>query len=479
MPTTPLHQRSASELVALLRSGQLSSVTLVDAYLAQIRKWNPALNAVVSLREDEARAEAAAADKAAQRGEATGALHGLPILLKDGVRVRGVRSTFGGVPMYFQHRPASDCKLVARLREAGAIVLGRSNLPLMALDWQCSSPFLGTAQNPWDQQRTPGGSSGGAAAALAAGFTALELGSDLGGSIRYPAHCCGVLGLRTSDGLLPIDDIGPETERTIFHRLLTFGPMARTLEDLALMLDVLTGSQARPAPAPGKGAGGKLKVAVATRLSGAEPNAATSAAIASLVAGLRADGHEVREELTPAIDFADAYRVWGTIAGHEFASAAPWYLRNAVGRFLFCAYMLYYKLGRGPFTTWFKAGLTASPAAYERALADWREYLRIVDAFFAEWDLWILPVSRGEAIRKQRRGHPITVDGKTWSYSEYLGAYTVPTTPLGTPALTLPVGITPAGLPIGVQVHAARASDAQLLVTAQRELAKYVTVRCL
>jgi amidase len=113
----------------------------------------------------------------------------VPITLKDSLRVRGVRSTFGGLPPYAWHRPRSDSKVAERLRHAGAIVLGRTNLPLLALDWQCNNPFFRSCMNPWDLARTPGGSSGGAAAALAAGFAPLELGSDLGGSIRYPAHC--------------------------------------------------------------------------------------------------------------------------------------------------------------------------------------------------------------------------------------------------------------------------------------------------
>lgn len=448
---------------------------VVEAHLRQIRRWNPQLHAIVSLREVEALHEAGAADRMQKDGQKLGPLHGVPITLKDALRVRGVRSTFGGLPPYLRHLPQSDCQLAERLRQAGAIILGRTNLPLMALDWQCRGPFFKEGKNPWDPSRTPGGSSGGAAAALAAGFTPLELGSDLGGSIRYPAHCCGILGLRTTDGLLPIDDIGPEAMSAGFHGLLSLGPMARSIPDLALMLDVLMGSD-KPAAESTLPVTPPLRIAVSARWGGAEPNSATAALIDKLVAGLRADGHVVDREVAPEVDPEEAWRVWGTLAGYNLWSATPPLLKTGAARWLFSAYMLHYKLGDGPATKWFKQGMAASRDESAAALAQRKKMLAVVDAFFKRYALWIVPVCMGEAIRRQRRGTAIEAEGKTFPYSFYLGAYTIPTTVFGTPVLTAPIGLGSTGLPIGVQIHGPRFADRLLLETASRFLSQYLTV---
>lgn len=476
MADTPLVFRPATELASLIREGRCTAVQVVDAHLRQIRQYNPQIHAVVSVREAEALREAELADAARRDGQPMGPLHGIPITLKDSLRVRGVRSTFGGLPPYAWHRPRTDAKVSERLRQAGAIILGRTNLPLMALNWQCDNPFYKEGVNPWDPKRTPGGSSGGSAAALAAGFAPLENGTDLGGSIRYPAHCCGVLGLRTTVGLLPIDDIGPEGPPMSFHRLLSLGPMARSIGDLALMLDVLTGpGAARPQPSSFQTE--QMRIAVTPSLPGAEPDPATAALLHSLCTGLRSDGHEVDSPAAPAVDTEAAWRLWGAIAGYELWSGIPWPANNRLSRYLFEAYMLRYKLGDGPFTKWFSAGLALSRRGYEDALAEQAEMIRTVDDFFQRYACWILPVAMGEAIPRQRRGDPIDVNGTAVPYSHYLGAYTVPTTVFETPVLTIPIGLGRGNMPIGVQLHGPRFSDRHLLDVAQRALSKYIQVR--
>lgn len=475
MLDTPLVYRSATELAALIREGRVTALQVVEAHLQQIRQWNPQLNAVVHLRDDEARHEAEQADAAQRAGRALGPLHGVPMTLKDSLRVGGVISTFGGLPPFRRHRPRADCQTVARLRQAGGIVIGRTNLPLMALNWQCDNPFYEEGVNPWDAARTPGGSSGGSAAALAAGFAPLELGTDLGGSIRYPAHCCGVLGLRTSVGLLPIDDIGPEGPAMSFKRLLSVGPMARSLPDLALMMDVLVGADA-PRPAAPLLQADRLRIAVTPEFPGAPPDASTTALLDSLCRGLRADGHEVEICPGPDVDLQTAWRLWGAIAGYELWSGMPFPISTRPFRALFEWYMLRRKLGDGPVTTHLAAGLALRRAGYEAALAEQQLMLRRVDEFFQRYACWILPVAMGGAIRRQRGGAPITDGGTAVPYTQYLGAYTVPTTAFETPALTLPIGIGAAGLPIAVQVHGPRFADRPLLDAAQRVLSKYVAV---
>lgn len=469
--------RSAVELAARIREGQVTSVQAVQAHLHHIRRHNDELNAVVHLAEESALGAAEAADQRQRAGEPLGPLHGVPMTLKDSLRVRGLRSTFGGLPPFYFHVPESDSTLAARLRRAGAIFIGRTNLPLMALDWQCHNPFFGEGKNPWDLARTPGGSSGGAAAAVAAGFSPLELGSDLGGSIRYPAHCCGILGLRTTDRLLPSDDIGPEAVHADFPHLLSLGPMARTLPDLALALDILT-DRSNPSPRLDQGETPRpLRIAITRALPGSEPSRETLALIDQLTSDLRRDGHQVQVGGGPEIPDEEAWRVWGTIAGRIMWGGIPRPLRVGLLRSAFHAYMLRYNLGNGPFTRWFTVGMDATEAQYQAAIADRQNLLRTVDSYFSNQDLWILPVSMGEAIRRQPRGDDLLVDGRRVPYSQYLGAYTVPTTAYGTPVLTAPIGYADSGLPIGVQIHAARRSDRRLLELAEAALSKYIQVR--
>jgi amidase len=227
----------ATELLRLLRAGEVASLELLELQLERIGRLDGELNAVVALDEEGARAAARAAD-AAPAGE-RGPLHGLPVTIKDSYEVTGMPATCG-FPHLADHRPARDADAVARLRAAGAIPFGKTNLPLAAADHQSSNPVYGTTSNPWDTTRTPGGSSGGAAAAVAAGFTPLELGSDIGGSIRIPAHFCGIHGHKSSYGLVPLrGHIPPMPGELRAPPLSVAGPLARSAEDLELALDVL------------------------------------------------------------------------------------------------------------------------------------------------------------------------------------------------------------------------------------------------
>ena len=200
---TQLPFRTATELAAALRAKEISSTELLDCYLGRIEEFNPGLGAVVTLDVDRARREAAEADRRLVRGAEAGPLHGLPVTVKDCLETAGLRTTCGA-PELAGYVPERDAEAVGRLRSAGAIVMGKTNLPAWASDCQSYNELFGTTNNPWDTARTPGGSSGGAAAAVAAGLSALELGSDLGGSLRIPAAWCGVYTLTPSFGVIPV-----------------------------------------------------------------------------------------------------------------------------------------------------------------------------------------------------------------------------------------------------------------------------------
>jgi amidase len=238
---TDVHHRSAADLMATLAAGDVSSVELLDHFLARIERDGRAVNAVVTLDAERARASAAEADAARARGESWGPLHGLPMTVKDAFETEGMVTT-SGAPELRAHVPARDADAVARLRAAGAVVFGKTNLPIYAGDVETFNEVHGRTNNPWALDRAVGGSSGGAAAALAAGQTGFELGSDIGGSIRNPAHYCGVFGLKPTWGIVPIRGHVPGPPGSLaVADVGVAGPMGRSAADLALGLDVLAG----------------------------------------------------------------------------------------------------------------------------------------------------------------------------------------------------------------------------------------------
>jgi amidase len=235
---------SASELMGALARRQLSSRELLETYLRRIERLNSSLNAIVTVDAERALADADAADRARARGQSLGPLHGLPMTVKDCLMTAGMRTTAGAQALA-DYVPEHDADAVARVRAAGAIVFGKTNLPTFAGDAQSYNDLFGTTNNPWDLTRTPGGSSGGSAAAIAAGLSALELGSDLGGSLRIPAHFCGVYTLKPTYGIVPLHGHIPPLPGTMADiDVAAIGPLARSAPDLDLALSVIAGPNA-------------------------------------------------------------------------------------------------------------------------------------------------------------------------------------------------------------------------------------------
>jgi amidase len=235
-----LAYRSTHELVAMLVARQVSAVELLNHSMARIEALDPRINAVVVRDFERAHADAVAADAALARGERRPLL-GVPMTVKEAYNVAGLPTSWG-IPSFKDWRPAEDAVAVARLKAAGAVILGKTNIPTALSDWQSYNEVYGTTNNPWDLARTPGGSSGGSAAALAAGYVSLELGSDLGGSIRVPAHFCGVCGHKPTYGVVSYQGHQlPKSDPSSFRDLAVAGPLARSAADLALALDVIAG----------------------------------------------------------------------------------------------------------------------------------------------------------------------------------------------------------------------------------------------
>ena len=240
-----LELRTAAGLAAMIRAREVSSLELCDAYLRRIERLNPSLNAVVTLDAERAREQARARDAQLTRGDAVGPLHGLPITIKDAYETAGMRTT-SGAREWSQHVPGHTAEPVQRLLDAGAVLLGKTNVPPYCADLQTYNELFGVTRNPWDPARTPGGSSGGAAVAVACGMTAFELGSDIGGSIRTPCSWTGIYGHKPTWGIVPLfGHLPPKPGTLVQPDLGVGGPMARSAEDLALVLELV----ARPSAA--------------------------------------------------------------------------------------------------------------------------------------------------------------------------------------------------------------------------------------
>ncbi len=245
--------RTASQIATAIRAHEVTAVQVLEDLISRVEKYNPALNAIVTLDIDRARRRAQEADEALSQDQIWGPLHGVPITIKDSFETVGLR-TVSGYPPFAQRVPNEDAPPVARLRQAGAIILGKTNLPTLASGIQSNNPVFGRTNNPWDLSRTPGGSSGGAAAAISAALSYLDLGSDIGGSIRIPAHFCGVYGLKATGGRISGKGHLSSPKRLVVPpgwepllQLGSFGPLARSIDDLRLCLPIITEPTAPPA----------------------------------------------------------------------------------------------------------------------------------------------------------------------------------------------------------------------------------------
>jgi amidase len=302
----------AGELAARIAARELSAREVVEAHLARIAEHNPHLNAVVRVLADDARAAAAEADRRVAAGGPLGPLHGVPVTIKENVDLAGTPTTFG-VRALAGSVAAVDAPVVERLRAAGAIPIGRTNLPDMGLRVHTDSSLHGLTRNPWSPRHTAGGSSGGEASALAAGLTPLGVGNDIGGSLRNPAHCCGIASIRPTQGLVPhADSLPPEDPVFAGQMMATEGPMARRVADVRLALGVIAGAHPRdpwsvPAPAPVPRPA-RLRVAVMAEPPGGPVHPAVRAAVTRAADALDRAGCEVREAVPPG--FEQALDLW-------------------------------------------------------------------------------------------------------------------------------------------------------------------------
>ncbi|WP_433653955.1 amidase [Nocardia sp. CA-128927] len=456
---------AAEDLSTAMRAGEVTSVELTEEAIARIERDDKAINAICVPDFDQARVAAREADEARARGEDRPLL-GIPVTVKESYNMAGLPTTWG-MPQVEKYVPAEDALQVSRIKAAGAVILGKTNVPFMLQDWQSYNEMYGTTNNPWDHDRSPGGSSGGSSAALAAGFGALSLGSDIGGSLRAPAHFCGVYAHKPTLGLAPIRGMVPPHTQALptEHDLAVVGPMARTARDLTLLLDVMAG----PDPlALGVAYDLALRPARHERLADFRVLVLEDHPLIPTGSAVRAGVHRVAAALADS----GARVEWHSPLLPDLREAATLYTQlltsNVAGG---------YPGERYEEARTHAAGLSADDQSLH---AEWvrgivmshRDWIRANNRrelhhqgwrrLFAEFDAVVCPITPTPAFPHDHE-HGLTerqidIDGVAYPFFNQFGWVGLATMP-GLPATAIPAGRSPEGLPVGVQLIGPRFED--------------------
>ncbi|HPI91748.1 MAG TPA: amidase [Deltaproteobacteria bacterium] len=493
----------AHTIAGLIREGKITSSEVVEAYLEQIGKVNPRLNAIVTLDAEGARRRAREADAALKRGDLWGPLHGVPVTIKDNFATKGLKTT-NSVPELAGYVPGFDATVVERIRKAGAVILGKTNLPPMAMDTQTNSPVFGITNNPWDLKRTPGGSSGGEAAAVAAGMTALGMGNDIGGSIRIPSHFCGIYGIKPTENFVSTQGISPGIQGAEFRavrHMACCGPMARSVEDLRLGLTVIAGPDTKDPDVPWVDLQQPparnikdLRMAWTDGFGGVPVTAETMQALRAFTDKLAAQGcrmermnealfvshmkavspeaqdlYGMKAEGHDTIGFKEAWTTYGKLMDMELGVYQPSFFR-------FISYVF-----GGSFRKDVPMLTMVYPFSYEKYLKVLTErdfFVSAMDAYLSDRDVLLCPVSctaAYEHIAPWRYFGPypayktqVMVDGKPVNYLVANMSYTSIFNLTGNPVVVIPIGYTKDGMPIGVQIVGRRWRDMELLSIAEQ-----------
>jgi amidase len=461
---------SAVELAAVVRRREISSRELLELFVARVEGYGQAVNAVVALDLERAFEHAGAADDATARGALWGPLHGVPMTVKDAFETAGLVTT-SGAPSLREHVPTVDAVAVARLRDAGAVIFGKTNAPLFARDVQTYNDVYGTTRNPWDLDLVVGGSSGGSAAALAAGLTGFELGSDVAGSVRNPAHFCGVYALKPTHGVIPCRGHIPSLPGSLAEPDVTSpGPMGRSVADLDLGLGVLAGPAPERArgwqlalPPPRVTGVGAMRVAAWVDDPAAPIGSAVTTVVTATLDALRAAGMSIDENARPGPTLAELFDLWTTLCFPRLASTvdeATWELA--------CAREAHPEMDDSPpgwplraFATRHRDWLVANEQRHR--------YLARFAQFFENYDALLTPVAAVPAFPHNHEGQLSTrtleVDGERRPHTDIL-VWPSAFGGIWLPAATVPVGFTNQGLPVGIQVVGPYLADKTVIAVA-------------
>jgi amidase len=462
---------SAGNLAKEIQEGKITSFQVVSAYIEQIEKQNKTYNAIVLLNKERALESAKAADSALANGEIWGKLHGVPITVKDNYKTKGLLTTAGYPPLK-NNIPNENAELVKLLLAEGAIIIGKTNLSVLAMDMQADNPIVGKTNNPWDTTRTSGGSSGGCATALATGMTSLSFGNDLAGSIRIPSAYCGVYGFKPTFGTVSLNGIQTDPKEKVngLKSLAVAGPLARNIDDLELAMQIIAQSSINDRKlVPLNQCSDtfdikKLKIAWTDEFGDVPVDEEIKLAIKEYIDKLENAGATV-VKIVPALNFYQAWKTWGSFVGMQ-------------GGYNTSNFVKWMGL---PFTKGVLKDVPmhqniVKPTSVEKymiALNLQDTMITIMENFLNEYDVFICPVSSVPAFKHHAASksygnfsiynNPLIVNNQKIHYYMATQAYTTPFTVTESPVLSMPVALTKDSLPIGIQVIGKRYDDFKLL----------------
>ena len=448
--------KSAIELADMISSGQATSTEIVKDHLAQINKHNPGLDAVVILLEEEALKEAAQCDEEARQGQYRGPLHGVPMTIKEQYWMKGTKTTVN-FKMFKDWTAPEDAVIVDRLRKAGAVIMGKTNVPKNLTDYQVSGDIYPECKNPYNPEYSPGGSSGGSSAALATGMTPIELGGDFGGSIRNPSNWCGLYGMKPTESTVPGHGniCIPEGARGFVFHMATAGPMARSPKDMELVWEIIRGPYNGDRTVPriewkntiGKSLG-DYKVAWVDGWPGYETSDETRSLIRNFAEQLQqydcntenaGPGNNLHER-----SLALWVRLFAQLIPQDVPRVFRPFMKMQMRKGLLNGYNKYKKEMNKGFKDSF-IYYSESMGIRAGIVGEWEQ-------FFDRFDLLVCPMSYGPAYKRGKTGAPIHYDGKKFVYLDYAWPYLACFNASGHPGINIPLGIGKDGLPMGVQV---------------------------
>ena len=461
---------SAQELATKIQAQQVSIVEVITCYLNQIDQLNPSINAISHLRNRAAiLEEAKKKDLQLKNGLAKGLLFGVPITIKESFLVKGL-TVSNGDPLLRKYVATEDAELVKRLKDAGAILLGMTNLPLFCIDWQSTNFWNGQTNNPHDLTRVAGGSSGGSAAAVAAQFSPISIGSDAGGSIRVPAHFCGICGLRPTEGLLSNKGHLKNPNKPQGRRhVVTPGPFAQTVGDLILSMQVLANHQEYPLPEipavdfnRSSWDGNPLNISVSETINDTPVEEEYLSIFRNFIQQLKTSPHQIKYD-HPVYNEAEAYVDCSKIIGFEMGvNGIKFPFLNV---FIYLFILLKYRDH-----LWAKGmaqGQNLSNTNYAKAIDAKDAFSEVYHDFLSKHDIWITPVCALEAFPHQKAGIPFEINGQKVPYTKAIASFVFTSAYSGHPILVIPIGIKKNGLPVGIQIHSKKWTDKRLLEIGQ------------
>lgn len=453
---------TALQAVEQIKTERISSRQAVESVLCQVEKYNKELNAIVTLDRSGALAQADMADHALKTEIADKPLWGIPVTIKDFFKTSGIRSTASHRP-YKDFIPKEDATVVRRLKDAGAIILGKTNMPELAMDCQTDSPLFGRTNNPWNKNRTSGGSSGGGAVAVASGMSFMDVGNDLLGSVRIPSHFCGIYCMIPTEKLIPNTGLLIENSSSdVMGRMMRIGLMARSIEDLKSGVEIVSGPDNQEAdglsikritcgaPVPNQ-----LRIGLASSAGGLQVSDEVNAAMYSFISKLTGIGHIVEEINQSQFDFHASRETFLNLFYPVLASGMPSLIRW-IARYLGGAKYLDLSIKK-----YFRAEKTRS------------NLISQLESIFNDYDILLCPVTATPAFPHMKPDQytgsnpiykkKILMEGKEFGYAEANMGFTIPFSVTGNPVITLPIGFSSDGLPIGIQVIGRRYNDIKLL----------------